>query len=59
VKASVRKEVEQLLSTLKPRSRSSGEVLGRLQEAFKQKGVLSKRELKELASLQASLTQAA
>lgn len=59
MKASVKKEVERLLVTLLPRSRSSGETLGHLRESLRVKGTLSKRELKELASLQAELTQAA
>jgi hypothetical protein len=59
MKAGVRKEVVQLLETLQPKSSSSRHTLERLQEAFKLKGTLSKRELRELMSLQPNLSQAA
>lgn len=54
VKASVRKQAQQLLETLPP-----SQTLERLQREFKEKGFLSKRELKELLSLKADASQAA
>lgn len=54
MKASVRKQAEQLLKTL-----PTSNVLERLQREFKEKGFLSKRELKELLGLKADVSQVA
>jgi hypothetical protein len=54
VKASVRKQVQELLETL-----PKGRTLTRLKEEYVRKGFLSKRELKELSALKPSKSQAA
>lgn len=51
--------MQSLLETLQPKNQASKEILERLRQTYQEKGFLSKRELKELNSLQTSLSKAA